>query len=217
MSTQHRIVMLGAPGSGKGTAATEMKTKLGIPTVSTGQMFREAIQAGGPVGTKVKSYVESGGLVPDEIVLDVVRLWLNKNKGTGFICDGFPRTLAQAEAFDKILAEAGTPITMAIFLEVTEEEILERMLGRLTCEKCGAIYHKTRLKPAKEGICDKCGGRLVTRGDDTEQTIRERLQIFHKATAPVVSHYEKTGVLKRVDGGGLAAKACSAVLDLFKL
>jgi len=193
-----------------------MKTKLGIPTVSTGQMFREAIQAGGPVGLKVKSFVESGGLVPDEIVLDVVRLWLNKNKGTGFICDGFPRTLAQAVAFDKILAEAGTPITMAILLEVTEEEILERMLGRLTCEKCGAIYHVTRLKPVKTGICDKCGGRLVTRGDDTEQTIRDRLQIFHKSTEPVISYYEKTGVLRRINGGGLADTACAAVFALFQ-
>jgi adenylate kinase len=214
--SNHRIVMLGAPGSGKGTAATYMSQQLGVPTVSTGQMFRDAIKAGGPVGTKVKSFVESGGLVPDEIVIEVVRLWMQKNHNSGFICDGFPRTVAQAEAFDKLLKEFGTPITMAILLEVSEEEILVRMLGRLVCEKCGAGYHETRLKPKVAGVCDKCGGKLVKRSDDTEATVRERLRVYEEATSPVVSYYAKTGVLHRVDGNGLADTACAAVMVLFQ-
>ena len=214
--SQKRIVMLGAPGSGKGTAATVMSKELGLPTVSTGQMFREAIKAGGQVGLKVKSFVESGGLVPDEIVIEVVRFWMQNNKSVGFICDGFPRTVTQAEAFDKLLKELGTPLTMAILLEVTEDEILERMLGRKVCEKCGALYHATRMVPQRAGLCDKCGGTLVTRGDDTETTIRERLRVYEKTTTPVISYYEKTGVLRRVNGNGLADTACAAVMVLFQ-
>jgi adenylate kinase len=214
--SHHRIVMLGAPGSGKGTIAGHMSQQLGVPTVSTGQMFREAIKAGGTVGVQVKSFVESGGLVPDEIVVEVVRLWMQNNQGGGFICDGFPRTVAQAEAFDKILKELGKPLTMAVLLDVTEEEILERILGRLVCENCGALYHETRMVPKVAGSCDKCGGKLVERGDDTEATVRERLRVYEKTTTPVISYYEKTGVLQRVNGNGLAETACAAVMVLFQ-
>ena len=213
--SQHRIVMLGAPGSGKGTAATEMSVKLKTPTVSTGQMFREAIKAGGPVGLKAESFVKSGQLVPDDVVMEVVREWLMANKGNGFICDGFPRTVAQAEGFDKLLAQLGKPLTMVILLEVTVEEILERMLGRLVCEKCGASHHVTRLKPKVAGVCDKCSGKLVTLADDTEATIRDRMRVFNETTMPLADYYQRTGVLQRVDGSGLAAVANARVLALF--
>ncbi|HUK83032.1 MAG TPA: adenylate kinase [Verrucomicrobiae bacterium] len=213
--SHHRIVLLGAPGSGKGTAAEALSELLGVPHVSTGQMFRETVRKGGLIGSSAKQFIDIGQLVPDEITIEIVRLWLDEHVGgRGFIFDGFPRTLPQAQAFDRLLAGRGTPITMAILLDVTDEEIVERILGRLSCETCGALYHVTRMRPQREGVCDKCGGKLVRRADDTEATIRERMRVYQEQTLGVVEHYEKRGVLKRVDGSGLKDKAFSAIIEL---
>jgi adenylate kinase len=211
----HRIVFLGPPGSGKGTAAAELSEMLGVPHVSTGQMFRDAISKHGAIGEEAKTFIDRGQLVPDDLTVQIVRLWLDEHgREQGFIFDGFPRTLTQAEAFDKLLAERGIPITLAILLELSEHEIMERILGRLSCSKCGALYHATRLPPKVPGICDRCGGRLVRRADDTEETARERLHVYEQLTKDVVAHYEKQGVLQRVSGSGLKE---SAFADITKL
>jgi adenylate kinase len=214
----HRIVFLGPPGSGKGTAAMELSAELSVPHVSTGQMFREAVRKGGPLAESVKEFIEKGRLVPDEITVQVVRLWLDEQgRKRGFIFDGFPRTLAQAEAFDRLLAERELPLTLVLLLEVSEEEIIERILGRLSCEKCGALYHVTRIRPQREGICDKCGGKLIRRGDDTEQTVRERLRVYREQTLDVIDFYDRQGVLKRIDGSGLKDRAWALIKSLVQV
>src|SRR6266481_9229973 len=156
------MVFLGPPASGKGTAAMALSAALGVPHVSTGQMFRAAIRKGGPVGDAAKQFIDKGQLVPDDITMEVVRLWLDEHgRDGGFIFDGFPRTQAQAKAFDRVLLEKGIPVTVAVLLDASEADILERVLGRLSCEKCGALYHKRFVPPQRSGICDKCGGKLT--------------------------------------------------------
>jgi adenylate kinase len=210
----HRIIFLGPPGSGKGTAAIELSAALGVPHVSTGHMFRDTIRKGGPLAEMAKSFIDKGQLVPDDITVQVVRLCLDEHPGSGFIFDGFPRTLPQAQAFDRLLAERDLRLTLALLLDVGEEEILERILGRLSCERCGALFHVTRFRPRSEGVCDKCGGTLVRRADDTEATVRERLRVYMDLTLDVVRYYEQQGVLKRVDGGGLKDRAWDAIKNL---
>jgi adenylate kinase len=215
--SHRRIVLLGPPGSGKGTAAQALSELLRVPHVSTGQMFRETARRGGPIGESARKFIDKGQLVPDEITIEIVRMWLDEHAGgRGFIFDGFPRTRPQAEAFDRLLAERGTPITMAVLLDVSEAEIFERILGRLSCEKCGALYHVTRMRSQREGTCDKCDGKLIRRADDNEATIRERIRIYQELTLSVIEYYEKRGVLKRVDGSGLKDKAFSAIMELVK-
>lgn len=213
----HRIVFLGPPGSGKGTAAMELSAALGVPHVSTGQMFREAVRKGGPLAETAKGFIDKGQLVPDEITVQIVRLWLDEHdRQRGFIFDGFPRTLPQAQAFDRLLAERGLPLTMVVLLDVGEAEIVERILGRLSCERCGALYHATRVRPQRDGVCDRCGGRLVQRADDTEQTVRARLRLYHELTEPVVAYYQRQGILRRVDGSGIKSRAVEKVMRLFQ-
>ena len=154
-------------------------------------MFREAIRKGGPLSVQTKQFLDKGQLVPDEMTVEIVRLWLDQHgRERGFIFDGFPRTLPQAEAFDRLLAERNLPLTLVILMELSDEEVVRRMLGRLSCEKCGALYHVPNIPPQQPGICDKCGGRLVRRDDDTEATLRDRLQVYRDLTLPVVWHYE---------------------------
>lgn len=213
----HRIVFLGPPASGKGTVAVVLSETLGVPHVSTGQMFREAIRKGGPLGEAAKRFIDKGQLVPDDITVEVVRLWLDEHgRNTGFIFDGFPRTLPQAEAFDRLLQERGLPITSAILLEVDEDRIVERVLGRVSCESCGALYHETLVPPQQEGICDKCDGKLTRRADDTAETVRKRLKVYKDMTLDVVKHYEKAGVLQSVDGGMPKDKVFATVLKVVK-
>lgn len=213
----HRIVFLGPPASGKGTAAAALGAALGVPHVSTGEMFREAMRKGGPLGEAAKRFIDKGQLVPDDITIEVVRLWLDEHgRNGGFIFDGFPRTIAQAEAFDRLLRERGTPIGAVILLEVGEHEIVQRVLGRLSCEHCGALYHKTLVPPRKEGVCDGCGGKLIRRADDTEETVWKRLAVYKELTLGVVRHYEKTGLLRRVDGRQPKDKVFAAVLGIVK-
>ena len=211
------MVFLGPPASGKGTAAAALSAALDVPHVSTGQMFREAIRKGGPVGEAAKQFIDKGQLVPDEITVEGVRLWLDEHgREGGFIFDGFPRTRAQAEAFDCVLCERGMSITVAILLDAREDDILERVLGRLSCEKCGALYHNKFVPPQRPGICDKCGGKLVQRADDTAETVRKRLDIYDALTLDVVKYYEAAGILKRVDGSQPKNKVFADIVGLLQ-
>jgi len=211
------MVFLGPPASGKGTAAMALSAALGVPHVSTGQMFRATIRKGGPVGEAAKQFIDKGQLVPDEITMEVVRLWLDEHgRDGGFIFDGFPRTRAQAEAFDRVLHEKEMEVTVAVLLDANEADILERVLGRLSCEKCGALYHKTFVPPQQPGVCDKCGGKLVQRADDTAETLQKRLEVYRQLTLDVARHYEQAGILRRVDGGQPKDKVFADIMGLLK-
>jgi adenylate kinase len=211
------MVFLGPPASGKGTAAAALSTAYGVPHVSTGQMFREAIGKGGVVGEAAKQFIDKGQLVPDDITIEVVRLWLDEHgRDGGFIFDGFPRTLAQAQAFDRVLRDRGIPVTVAILLDVQEADILQRVLGRLSCEKCGTLYHSEFVPPQRLGICDKCGGKLIQRADDTAETVRKRLDVYRELTLNVVKYYEQAKILKRVDGSQPREKVFADIVGLLQ-
>src|ERR1039457_882804 len=215
--SHHRMVLLGPPASGKGAAAAALSAAYGVPHVSTGQMFRVAIRKGGPVGESAKQFIDKGQLVPDEITIEVVQLWLDEyGRDGGFIFDGFPRTRAQAEAFERVQREIGMPVTVAILLDAREDDILQRVLGRLSCEKCGTLYHRKFVPPQRPGICDKCGGRLARRADDTAETVRKRLDIYKALTLDVVQYYERAGMLKRVDGGQPTDKVFADIVGLLQ-
>lgn len=195
------LILLGAPGAGKGTQAKIIMDKYGIPQISTGDMLREAVAKGTELGKKAKEFMTQGKLVPDEIVIGIVKERLaQKDCEKGFILDGFPRTLAQAEALDKMLAEMGKKIDAVINVNVPEEEVVKRIVNRRTCKNCGAIYHLIYNPPKKPGICDKCGGELYQRDDDKEETVRERYRVYKKNTEPLIDYYKKKGILYDVDG-----------------
>ncbi len=189
------IILIGAQGAGKGTYAQILKDDLHIPHISTGDMFREAIKAGTEVGLEAKSYIDKGELVPDEVTVKLVDERLkNDDCKEGYMLDGFPRTLSQAEALDKI-----TKITDVIVLDVTEDVVLQRIGGRIQCRKCGYIMHKTNLPPKVDGVCDKCGGEMYTREDDQPDAIKKRLATFHEQSGPLIKFYEDKGVVKHAD------------------
>ena len=191
------IIMLGAPGAGKGTQAAVLCEHLNIPTISTGNIIREALRTGTEMGLKAKSFMEAGQLVPDEVVIGIIRDRLQEDDyKNGYILDGFPRTIPQAEALD----EMGANIDCVIDIEVDDEVIVNRLSGRRVCERCGRPYHVVSLKPKTEGVCDDCGGTLVQRKDDSIETIKNRLEIYHKETEPLVNYYKAQGKLKVVVG-----------------
>ena len=191
------IIFLGAPGAGKGTQAEKVAEKLGIPTISTGNIIRAALKDRTPMGLKAQSYLDNGSLVPDDVVIGIVRERLSQDDcKNGFILDGFPRTIPQAEALD----EMGFSIDRVIDIEVADETIFNRMSGRRVCKACGASYHITDKKSRVEGICDACGGELVTRKDDAPETVLERLRVYHRETEPLKDYYEKAGKLFVVEG-----------------
>ena len=196
-----KIIMLGAPGAGKGTQAKMIADKYGVPHVSTGDIFRVNIKNGTELGMEAKKYMDQGLLVPDEltvkILLDRVSQPDCKN---GYVLDGFPRTIPQAEVLDKALAELGESIDYAIDVDVPDENIVKRMSGRRACVSCGATYHVVHVPPKKEGICDRCGSELILRDDDKPETVKNRLDVYHKQTQPLIDFYTKKGVLKTVDG-----------------
>ena len=200
-----RIVLLGGPGSGKGTQAKKLTVKYGIPQISTGDIFRAAVKEGTPMGIKAKEYMDKGELVPDDVVVGVVEERLAKpDLDPGFMLDGFPRTLPQAEALDKIMGGMQKPIDHAVLVDVPDKELMKRLTGRRTCRNsdCGKMYHVMFNPPKKEGICDACGSELYQRDDDSEATIRERLNVYNEQTAPLIDYYEKKGLLRRVEGVG---------------
>ena len=191
------IILLGAPGAGKGTQAEAICNRLSIPAISTGNIIREALKSGTEMGKKAKSYMEEGKLVPDEVVIGIIRERLAREDcQNGFILDGFPRTIPQAEALDAM----GVVIDKVIDLEVPDDKIVQRMSGRRVCETCGASYHQLYKKPAVEGVCDKCAGALVQRKDDHPETVKERLRVYHEQTEPLKEYYRKQGKLFIVDG-----------------
>ena len=192
-----KLILLGAPGAGKGTQAEVICKHLGIPAISTGNILREALKSGTEMGLKAKAYMDAGQLVPDEIVIGIIKDRLaEEDCKNGFILDGFPRTIPQAEALDA----SGVVIDRVIDIEVPDEKIVTRMSGRRVCEKCGATYHLLYKKPKAEGVCDICGGTLIQRKDDHPDTVKARLEVYHKETEPLIAHYKKQGVVKRVDG-----------------
>lgn len=205
-----KIIMLGAPGAGKGTQAKMLAEKYKIPHISTGDIFRANIKNQTELGMEAKQYMDKGLLVPDEltvkILLDRVA---NDDCKNGYVLDGFPRTIPQAEVLDKAVAELNETIDYAINVDVKDENIVKRMSGRRACLKCGATYHIEHIPPKQEGICDKCGSELVLRDDDKPETVQKRLNVYHEQTQPLIDYYGKKGILKEVDGS-------QDMMDVFK-
>ena len=203
------IILLGAPGAGKGTQAEVICDRLNIPTISTGNIIREALKTGTEMGLKAKAFMEAGKLVPDEVVIGIIQERLAKDDcQKGFILDGFPRTIPQAEALDAM----GVVIDKVIDIEVTDEAIIRRMSGRRVCEKCGASYHLEYKLPAVEGVCDKCAGALVQRKDDHPDTVKARLEIYHQETEPLKNYYEQQGKLTIVEGQATIEQTTALIL-----
>ncbi|BDF32429.1 adenylate kinase [Lachnospiraceae bacterium] len=196
-----KIIMLGAPGAGKGTQAKKIAAKFSIPHISTGDIFRANIKNGTELGKKAKTYMDQGLLVPDDLVVDLVVDRVNQDDcRDGYVLDGFPRTIPQAEALDKALAELGQKVDFAIDVDVPDENIVRRMGGRRACVTCGATYHLEYAPTKKDGICDTCGGGLILRDDDKPETVEKRLGVYHEQTQPLIDYYTNAGILKTVDG-----------------
>ena len=194
------IVLIGPPGSGKGTQAELLRDKNGFVHYSTGEVFRDHIARKTPVGLAVEEYVTSGRLVPDEVVLQVVNAFMAEHAGKPTLFDGFPRTIPQAEGLDKVLGQAKSAVDMAVLVDLPDDEVVKRLTARRQCRKCGKIYNLTFKPPKVVGVCDDCGGELYQRKDDSETVIRDRLSTYHKQTEPVLHHYSEQGKLKRIDG-----------------
>ena len=196
-----KIIMLGAPGAGKGTQAKKIAAKYSIPHISTGDIFRANIKDGTALGMEAKSYMDKGQLVPDELTVKILLDRVAKEDcKNGYVLDGFPRTIPQADVLDEAVTKLGEKIDFAINVDVPDENIIRRMSGRRACLKCGATYHIVSIPPKKEGICDACGEELVIRDDDKEETVKARLEAYHKQTQPLIDYYNNKGILKEVDG-----------------
>lgn len=210
-----KIIMLGAPGAGKGTQAKQIADKYKIPHISTGDIFRANIKNGTELGKKAKSYMDQGLLVPDELVVDLVVDRVKQDDcANGYVLDGFPRTIPQAEALDNALSAIGEKIDYAINVEVPDENIVRRMSGRRACVGCGATYHLVHIPPKTEGICDKCGEELILRDDDKPETVQKRLNVYHDQTAPLIDYYTKKDVLVEVDGTVDMAEVFAAIVKI---
>jgi len=215
-----RLVFLGAPGAGKGTQAKKLVEKYGIPQISTGDLLRAAVAEGTALGKEAKAYMDRGELVPDQVVLGMVKERLSKDDcKKGFILDGFPRNVPQAEALDKMLAEMNIPLDLALNVDVPFEDLMKRLTGRRTCKSCGQMYNIYYSPPKVEGKCDKCGGDLFQRDDDKEETIKKRLDVYKAQTEPLIDYYSKKGILKSVSGTGSIDEifnSICAILDKIK-
>ncbi len=196
-----KIIMLGAPGAGKGTQAKLIAEKYQIPHISTGDIFRANIKEGTDLGMEAKEYMDKGQLVPDELTVRILLDRVSKDDcKRGYVLDGFPRTIPQAEVLDNEVAKLGDKIDFAIDVDVPDENIIRRMSGRRCCPKCGATYHIEHIPPKKEGVCDVCGSELIIRDDDKPETVKSRLDVYHKQTQPLIDHYSKLNILRTVDG-----------------
>lgn len=195
------IILMGPPGAGKGTQADLIKANYPIPHISTGDMFRDAVSNGTEMGMEAKKYMDSGKLVPDEVTIGIVQERLNKQDcKEGFLLDGFPRTVKQAQALDQVLAQLGKRVQAAINIAVPEDILVERMTGRISCKDCKTVYHLKFNAPAKEGVCDKCGGELIQRSDDQGETVKKRLEVYAEQTNPLIEYYQKQGTFYGIDG-----------------
>ena len=198
-----RLVLLGAPGAGKGTQAKKLIGKYGIPQISTGDILRKAVADGTPLGKEAKSYMNKGELVPDSVVIGLVKERLAQDDcKKGYILDGFPRNTSQAETLDKVLSAMNASIDAALSVDVDKDILMKRLTGRRTCKGCQQMYNVYSSSPKKDGVCDKCGGELFQRDDDKEATIKNRLEVYEKATAPLADYYKRKGILKSVQGEG---------------
>jgi adenylate kinase len=211
-----RLILMGAPGCGKGTQAKKLEERYGIVQLSTGDMLRAAIREGADVGKAAKDFMDKGALVPDEVIIGVMKERLAKDDVTnGYILDGFPRTLGQAEALSKLLNEMHQPLTAAVALTVSADEVVKRLSGRRTCKECGTGYQVEFNPPKQEGVCDKCSGALYQRDDDNEKTIRQRLSVYKEQTSPLIEYYSERGLLKEVEGVGsideIFERTCSLI------
>ena len=195
------LVFLGAPGAGKGTQAAVVSRKFGLAHIASGDLFRQSVEKGTELGKSVKAYMDKGALVPDELTIKLISERLNEpDCKVGCLFDGFPRTIEQAKALDKMLAGRGWSVDKAVYIEVPEEDLLKRLGGRWICRKCQAPYHEVSSPPKTKGKCDKCGGELYQRSDDNEKTVKERLKVYFAQTTPLLDYYQKAGNLVRVDG-----------------
>ena len=210
-----KIIMLGAPGAGKGTQAKQIAGKYSIPHISTGDIFRANIKNGTDLGKKAKEYMDQGLLVPDELTCDLVMDRIQQDDCVnGFVLDGFPRTIPQAEALDAALEKIGQHMDVAIDVDVPDDNIVNRMSGRRACLDCGATYHVVSLPPKTEGKCDHCGSDLVLREDDKPETVQKRLSVYHDQTQPLIDYYKKQGILKSVDGTQPMEAVFTAITDI---
>jgi adenylate kinase len=198
-----RVALIGPPGAGKGTQAKLLEARFGIPHISTGDMLREAQRSGSMLGQEAQRYIGAGRLVPDDVVIGMVEVRLAKpDCANGFVLDGYPRTLRQAEELDRMLARHGQRLDAVISVIVPEETLVERLSGRRVCGGCSAMFHMSFQPPAKADVCDRCGGKLIQREDDREDTIRRRLEVYARETAPVLEYYRQTGLLREAEGTG---------------
>jgi adenylate kinase len=207
-----RLILFGPPGAGKGTQAQRISGRYGVQHISTGDILRASVKEGTDLGKLAKAFMDKGELVPDEVVIGIIKERITKGETRkGFMLDGFPRTIPQAEALDKTLNEDGLKIQAVISIEVDDEEIVRRISGRRVCEKCGAMYHIAYEPPKKSGYCDRCGGNLYQRDDDQEGVIRNRLRVYRAQTEPLKDYYSKSGILYRIDGMGKVEEVFSRV------
>ena len=208
-----KLILLGAPGAGKGTQADIIKKTLGIPTISTGNILRAAVKNGTPTGLKAKEYMDAGKLVPDEVIIGIITERLAEDDcKNGYILDGVPRTIAQAEAMEK----AGINFDAVVSIEVADEVIMERMSGRRVCESCGASYHLVAVPPKVPGVCDSCGGKLIQRHDDEPETVKHRLEVYHKETEPLKDFYAERGLLRSVENQPSVEATTKAILNALR-
>ena len=209
-----RLLFLGPPGAGKGTQARELAREWGVPQVATGDMLREAMAAGTPLGREAKEYYDKGNLVPDDVILRMVaERFRQPDASNGFILDGFPRTIAQADGLAAMLRELGQSLDGVIYFDVSEPELVRRLTGRRLCRQCQTPYHIVSAPPKRPGVCDKCGGELYQRADDSEATVRNRLQVYETQTSPLLDYYRRQGVLRTVSGEGPVDKIRQALRE----
>jgi adenylate kinase len=211
-----RCILLGPPGAGKGTQAAVIRDRYNVAHISTGDILRSNVKEKTDLGQKASSYMEAGELVPDSLIIEMMKERLSQSDcNRGFLLDGFPRTVSQAEALDSLLEDLDVELDAVILLDVSDEVVVERLSGRRVCRNCGAIYHMKNHPPKKEGICDICGGELFQRKDDTEDVIRQRLGVYHQQTSPLIEYYRSSGILKAVNAEGSSDSVLGVIEDLF--
>ncbi len=211
------LIIIGPPGSGKGTQGKLIAERCRILQISTGDILREAVRNGSALGLKAKASMDRGDLVPDEVVIGIIEEWLMQgNYGKGFLLDGFPRTVAQAHALERMLDRRGWAIDHVISIEIEREELIRRLMGRRTCGRCGAMYHALFNPPKKDGICDQCGGSLYQREDDKEETIRSRFDVYSQQTGPVIQYYASKGLVRAINGVGPIDDIFNRILEVME-